>query len=56
MSHYKPNAEQPETRSQRRMYDHRMGPAKNYVYTLLSALDVTIGQAWREELRSMHGN
>ena len=48
--------EQPETRSQRRIYDQGTGPEKRYVYTVLSAPGGAIGRAWREELRSKHGN
>ena len=56
MSQHKPTAEQPETRSQRRIYDHRTGPEERYVNTVLSAHGVAMGRAWREELRSKHGN
>jgi hypothetical protein len=45
--------EQPETRSQRRKYDHGTGPEERYVYTILGHLR---GLTRREELRSQHGN
>src|SRR5689334_19927520 len=56
MSHYKPTAEQPETRSQRRIYDQGTGLEERYVYTVRSAPGCALRRAWHEELRSKHGN
>src|SRR3954452_8485020 len=56
MSKVERSTEQPETRSQRRIYDQGMGPEKRYVYMVFPAQGYSTGRAWCEGLRSKHGN
>src|SRR4051794_29718977 len=56
MSKHTRAIEQPETRSQRRIYDQATELAKRYVHNVLSAPDHSVGRAWSEGLRSKHGN